>query len=466
MSGPGSPLAWGSSHSGIGPTHPVALLRGAAGWWDVAQYSAASPQVLRNAGMGGAALDAQFGSTTGTDTNDPTVLPYTGSPYIALPGVAGNYLSVPDAAPLRITGDLEIVVRRQLADWTPATWQTLACRWVPAADQSFVLLVQATTGCIQLSLSSTGANQFDGLSTAAPPFTDGNAGWIKATWRASDGRVQFFTAADQPTEPGSWTQLGADRTAAAGSIFAGTSPFMSGAYGNGTINPATGCELRTILRNGINGTTVLDVDTSVLTSGSATSFTATTGQTVTINRSATGRKAVAVVRPVILFGTDDFLQVPDNDLLDFGTGSFSVLAMVRQWGTPTNNGRWLSKRDAGQGWSLATNGTAVQASFVMSDGTNTATALGPVVTAGVAAAHVVVVDRVAQTVTVTTNGTSGTPVSCATVGSVSNAIALRAGSGIGGSYQDFELCGFDAVPVALSASVAQQITAYYQQRMP
>ena len=96
--------------------------------------------------------------------------------------------------------------------------------------------------------------------------------------------------------------------------------------------------------DGIDGTTVLDVDTSVVTSGSDTSFPALTGQTVTINRSTSGRKAVAVTHPLWLFGTDDYMEVADNDLIDFGASdSFTVLAVVRQWATAVQSSpSWLN----------------------------------------------------------------------------------------------------------------------------
>jgi hypothetical protein len=75
---------------------------------------------------------------------------------------------------------------------------------------------------------------------------------------------------------------------------------------------------RAQILDGIDGTKVLDVDTSIITSGAATSFFALSGQTVTINRSTSGRKTVAVTHPCWLFGTDDYMEV-NNRYMASGT---------------------------------------------------------------------------------------------------------------------------------------------------
>jgi hypothetical protein len=97
--------------------------------------------------------------------------------------------------------------------------------------------------------------------------------------------------------------------------------------------------------NGINGTTVLDVDCDAITSGAATTFAASTGQTVSINRATSGRKSVAMPskvkggRPCMLLGTDDYLECLDaaqHGLLNFGgADSFTVLAVARKFGSST-----------------------------------------------------------------------------------------------------------------------------------
>ena len=250
-------------------------------------------------------------------------------PYVYLPGVASNFLSVPDEAALDITGDIDIRVRVALDDWTPAALQQLINKYV--TSQSYALVID-TAGKITLYWSTTGADVLSATSTVVTGVTDGSVKWVRATLDVDNGAAgkdaKFYLSDDGVT----WTQLGSTvTTAGTTSVFAGTSGVgIASAAGS----PITGKFYRAIVKNGIDGPSVLDIDTSVISTGAATSFNALTGQTVTVNRSTSGRKAVAVVAPCWLFGTDDYMEVPDNDLLDFAaTDSFTVVAAVRKWAT-------------------------------------------------------------------------------------------------------------------------------------
>ena len=203
--------------------------------------------------------------------------------YVYWPGSASNVLTVPDAAALDITGDLELVFRVSADDWTPATSNRYPFGKWNTSQQSW--LVELTTGgLLRLYWSTTGTDTLSSTSGAAVPFTDDTNYWVKITFDVDNGaggsQGRFYYAADQATEPTSWTQLTAP---AAGvgttSIFAGTANVHVGAAQSLTPN-FPGRFYRFILRSGIGGTTVLDVDASVLTDDGATSFTATTGQTL------------------------------------------------------------------------------------------------------------------------------------------------------------------------------------------
>jgi hypothetical protein len=108
-------------------------------------------------------------------------------------------------------------------------------------------------------------------------------GWVKVTRVAATGLCQFFTAPDQAAEPGTWTKLGTDVSTAAGNIWNGASTLAVGSHGSGTGENWIGTIARAIVRNGIGGTTVLDVDRDNATVATG-SFTATTGGTVTVNQ--------------------------------------------------------------------------------------------------------------------------------------------------------------------------------------
>ena len=182
--------------------------------------------------------------------------------YVQLAGVSGDYISCPDAAALDITGDTEIVVRVAMDDWTPAGETTLVAK--RTTSNFSYQLTTFTSGVLRLTLSSDGTAATTMSSTAAPVVTDGQRLWIKVTWRQSDGRAQFFTAADQDTEPSSWTQLGTDVAGFAGSsIFVGTAPLELGSNRGGSSNLLAGKVYRAIVRNGIGGAIVADFDASL-----------------------------------------------------------------------------------------------------------------------------------------------------------------------------------------------------------
>ena len=324
-----------------------------------------------NQGTGGFALDASYGSSLAigaADTNDPLLLPWTGTNYLYLPGVTGNYASTPDAAPLDILGDIEIVVRVALDDWTPTTSPCVISKSAVAdPDRGWQLNINSD-GTFQLAwypLGTSVSGKFKS-STVAAPVTDGATLWIKATLDIDNGATQndvrFYTAPDQATEPSSWTQLGTTVTTA-GTTSLPNNPAVL-ALGLTGSAPLAGRIYRGIVRDGIGGTTVFDANfTTGITSGAQATFTESSSNaaTVTINRSTAGRKSVAVTRPVWLLGTDDYMEVADNALVNFdGSQDFTVLVIARTWNTPASYTYYMTKQTplsptGNKGWDIRNN---------------------------------------------------------------------------------------------------------------
>jgi hypothetical protein len=299
------------------------------------------PQVIVNLGTGGSDLNGQNGSTTSADSNDARFLDWPGDNagnYVYLPGANGNFLTVPDEAALDITGDIDIRCYLAHDDWVSSSATVLlAKRNASATEYSWSLFIN-TTGTLELNwtINGTTAVSTTTQSSVVLDLVDYEAYWIRATLDVDNGAggatVKYYTSVDGST----WTQLGTDIVlGAATSIYSGIANVGIGAqYSSGTSAPIPAKIYRAQVLDGIDGTMVLDVDTSVITTGAATSFTALTGQTVTINRSSSGRKSVAVVSPVWLFGTDDYMEVADNALLNFGASDdFTLVAVVRRWPT-------------------------------------------------------------------------------------------------------------------------------------
>ncbi|MFZ9922747.1 MAG: hypothetical protein ACO3E4_07540, partial [Candidatus Nanopelagicaceae bacterium] len=273
---------------------------------------------LNNLGTAGALLPTTLGSSTAADSNDPRFLDHTGTNYVYLPGVASNLMTVPNSAALNITGDIDLRAYIAPDSWTPAAQQTIIAKYTTAGNNRSFMLRLNTNGTLNFIFSSDGIGNSNQNSTVATGFSAGQAYWVRATLDVDNGAsgndFKFFTSINGTT----WTQLGSTITiAGTTSIFAGTSIVEIGVLGSST-GPFAGKLFRAQIYDGIDGTKVLDVDTSVITAGSATSFTAVTGQTVTINRSTSGRKTVAVTQPLWLLGTDDYMEV-NNRYMASGT---------------------------------------------------------------------------------------------------------------------------------------------------
>jgi hypothetical protein len=431
-------------------------------------------QTIINLGTGGAVLNGRNGSTAGADTNDALFLDWPGDNqgnYVYLPGVAANYLSVPDNANLQITGDIDIRAQLAMDSWTPASAQALVSKWLTTGNQRAYYLFVGTTGLLILRFSTLGSDAITVLSTAALGVSAGSVKWVRATLDVDNGAsgydVNFFTSDDGVT----WTQLGSTVTGAGTtSIFAGNNPVFVGSLNTGTTEPLAGKVYRAQIWNGIEGsggTKVLDIDTSAISSGSATSFTAVTSQTVTINRSTSGRRSVAVVAPVWLFGTDDYMEVANNALLNFGASDSFTILLVYRMPVQVANHAMLSTRttitDSATiaGFTFRTR-AAPDVRIVLDDVTNVDT-LDRVMVAGDLTVLAVTAD--ASTLTAYLNGAATSKTR--TVGSLSTTLPFRIGRNNepSSAYSSMELVSTSVYKRALSATEISAITSYYQARL-
>lgn len=207
--------------------------------------------------------------------------------YVTLPGTSGNYVSTPDTASLDITGDIEIVVRVALTDWTPASYGVFVCKNFTSyefriRDNSF--------GHLESEFNS-GGKAF--RADAATGISDGATAWAKMTVDVDNGAAgatcRFYVAADSVAEPTSWSQVGTDRVSAGTfTITPNASQLGIGARHDGSL-AMTGRIYRAIVRNGIGGTTVADFNPNLWVSGST--FTSTDGRVYTLNGTAAITKA-------------------------------------------------------------------------------------------------------------------------------------------------------------------------------
>ncbi len=417
-----------------------------------------------NLGTGGSVLDAQFGSSSGSNTNEPLALAHTGTNYLYLPGVAGNYASVPDSAALDITGDIDIRVRCALEDWSGAARETFAEKW---GNTSWAFTKDPAAGKLRLDWTESGLTQKAATSTTAMTFSSLQDKWVRVTLDVDNGAggntVSFYTSDDGAT----WTLLGTPVVqAGVTSLNVNSEQVEIGALNTNSLL-LKGRVYRAQIRNGIDGTVVLDANfTTGITSGGQTSFveSSSNAATVTINRSTSGRKAVAVVRPVWLLGTDDFFEVADNDLLDFtNTQDLSAVAIVRAWGTTADDTLIAKKAgttSASAGWMLDM-GTSSVTQARISDGTTQHAPTAGTRTAG--ALSLLAAVKSGSTITSYLGSTAGTPVTITATGTYANSEVMRIGrlSGAGTNYADMELIAALVFRRALSATELSAIATYY-----
>lgn len=456
----------------VGGGGGAALLAEATLWLDAYHSKASEPRVV-NQGSGGSALNATYGSTASADTNDPLWLGHDGVNYAYLPGISGNYLSIPNHADFNTARTIyDVRFAMAMDDWTPSAVNILMnVRGTATTNIGWSMSIQ-TNGRPNLVWSTDGSATTGYTATVAPTVSDG--GWLamKVTVDSTAGgnNLSFYTKATTPATAkadcqanSGWTLLESIAGPSA-PHFASTAALAFGALANGTFMSA-GKVAYADLRTSIDGAIVRSFDPSLALS-SDTSWTAVDGAEVTVNRSTSGRKTCLVTRPVWLFGTDDYMEIADNALLDFGASdSFTVVWVGRQWNTPPSGGRMVSKANSGTitGYHVAANSTTLTPLISVGDGVTNRGLNPTAVVQGALSVVGGVVDRTAETLTAFTNNTFSATGSTAGIGSLANAYPLRVGSrgDAAGTYADMELVAVAVFRRALTAAEIALICSHY-----
>lgn len=276
-------------------------------------------------------------------TNNPVYLEYSGSAYIWFPGTDNNVLSVPDNTGIDVSGDIDLIVKIE-----PTTFATGLNQFFFWKDRGGGAYDYA------FGLTSIGRGWFlcsDGVSSFNTQATVDFSGllWLRTTYRASDGRVQFFESSDGT----SWSQVGSDRSVAANALAQTGLPLYIGNSAAAT-QGVEGKLYRAIIKDGIDGTVVLDVNAEDADPNSNTFNEASSNNAlVTINRSTSGYQTDLVVQPQYKFSTDDYLFSPDvDDFFDVGADDdFTVVGVFKKHQTYVINEAMITKRGS-NAWSL------------------------------------------------------------------------------------------------------------------
>lgn len=211
---------------------------------------------------------------------------------VSLAGVSGSYVSTPDSVAASITGDIDIRVKVAATDWTPSANATIITKDLDsgaAGSRAYGLYLLNTSGALVYQWSTDGStlvsetsSATDGGAALTCGGVDGSALWVRVT-HAVSGTVTFYTSSDGIT----WSQLGVPQSTSAGAIYDNARSLRLGATGaSGTVVPLSGKIYRAQIYSGINGTLAVDFDASRY-SGGGTTLTGSTGETWTLNGTAT-----------------------------------------------------------------------------------------------------------------------------------------------------------------------------------
>lgn len=198
---------------------------------------------------------------------------------VSLNGVAGTYVSTPNATANQITGDLQIIAKIQATSYAAADQVILARDG--AGPAYFVHLSRTATLSKSLTFivwQSTVAKV--ATSSAALTTADGSVIWVKITLSVSTGKVNFYTSTDGVT----YSILGAEQSITAAATDAGTANLAIGSSNGGGSGNFGGKIYQAQIYNGIDGTLAVDFDASRYAGG--TTLTGSTGETWTLQGSA------------------------------------------------------------------------------------------------------------------------------------------------------------------------------------
>lgn len=210
-----------------------------------------------------------------------------GTGVLRAPAIAGSYVSTSDSPTLETPAAIDVRVRTSLFAVT-ANHQYLAAKDTGAAGEKSWFFALLASGSFRSGMTTDGTTYVTADSSGAQLSRGLYTGWFRYTWRASDGRLQFFMNPDSNDVPTSWTQFGSDRTIAIASIHNGTAPLSLSALGTGG-GASEQWMKRAQVWNGIEGaggTLVFDADFSKQADGTTSFVEDASGLTVTVNGSA------------------------------------------------------------------------------------------------------------------------------------------------------------------------------------
>lgn len=217
---------------------------------------------------------------------------------VFLPAVAGNDLTIPDAADLDMTGDIGMVARLRVSSLAPGSSGRIIGKLVADPQRAWNWQWHTTGGLrFRWSTDGTAANEFTIGSNAIPGLVITN-GWSQWFWLAgmfdanngAAGRTltTWYSLDDTDDDLAvTWALVNAAVQGTATSIAATTEPVRMGAGGGGADIELRYCSIRNSIGAGgaVGGTAVFTLDRSIGCNATDTTLTAMSAETITVNKS-------------------------------------------------------------------------------------------------------------------------------------------------------------------------------------
>jgi len=211
--------------------------------------------------------------------------------YLSLPGITGNNASTPNAVPIQLVNNLDVVVKIQFTRrGRPLVDKAIVNKYDSAGNQRSWRLVLMSTGVLRATLSSNGTGATDYNSTVAIPGTLSPL-WIRLVFTPNSS-VQFFTAPDQRNVPTSWTQLGATIPSVLTGLFNCNQALRIGA--STTASEVIRANIYRVIVNN-----VFDCDFSTMEQGQVVINESANNAVVTINRAGVNKAKIAGQRSTV-----------------------------------------------------------------------------------------------------------------------------------------------------------------------
>ena len=205
-----------------------------------------------------------FGSTSGHTVN----LSANGANFVdgttflsVESGLNNNYASIPSSTALNISGNVEIVMRLCMFQWTGGgVGQTLFSRWNNGGNYGPRIDVEGTTSWVYYwSANGTVPDGPVFATINSSDFPNGSTRWVRFRFNTANRQLSVAYALDSEAEPATWTPSSTSGTGAATShVAVGTSSILIGAT-DGGVQTLNGKIYRAVMRNGFDGPAVCDV---------------------------------------------------------------------------------------------------------------------------------------------------------------------------------------------------------------